>query len=277
MHKYLPRLEQPSRFHAVRPVWELRWQPADRRAPWLWAEDHVYVDATSPMPGKWRSDNSPWVREILEAFADPMVNELATMCSAQSAKTQTLLVALFWAVAESPGPIQWVMAAADEAKEFARTRLIPEVRQCKIVNDRLGGKEPGLTSIDFPGAAFLLTGANSKSKLQSNPKRYLFLDEVRNYPAGAYEMVKKRVRSFRNSKTCTISTPDKTNDHVHRAYLSGDQRTWHFACPACKHEQQLLFKNLKWDENETTRPEGQWNFATVAVDPVTGRTVVYRP
>jgi len=215
------------------------------------------------MPGKWRSDNSPWVKGFLEAFSDPNVSELVTMCSAQSAKTQMVMVALFWAVAESPGPIQWVMAAADEAKEFARTRLIPEVLNCKPVAALLAS-EPGLTSIDFIGSAFLMTGANSKSKLQSNPKRYLFLDEVRNYPPGAYEMVRKRVRSFRNSKICTISTPDKTNDPVHRAYLDGNQQCWHFACPACGHEQQLHFRQFKWDKNETTRPEGRWDFDKLA-------------
>jgi phage terminase large subunit GpA-like protein len=216
------------------------------------------------MPGKWRSDNSPWVREILEVFADKSVNELSVMCAAQSAKTQTIMVAMLWAVKQDPGPIQWVMAAADEAKVFARTRLIPQIKGCAIVNDLLSGEEPGLTEINFPGAAFLLTGANSKSKLQSNPKRYLFLDEVRNYPPGAYEMVRKRVRAFWDSKICTISTPDLANDHVHRSYLAGDQRKWHFPCPSCGQLQQLAFAQLRWDEDDSTRPGGKWDFDKVA-------------
>jgi hypothetical protein len=36
--------------------------PADRRPPWQWCEEHVRVDETSPLPGRWRSDASPWVR-----------------------------------------------------------------------------------------------------------------------------------------------------------------------------------------------------------------------
>lgn len=253
-----------STLNSLQLAWKQAWQPSDRRAPWMWCEDHVRVDDTSPMPGKWRSDNSPWVKEMMEVFADPAVNELAVMCSAQSAKTQTILNCLMWAISQDPGPIQWVMAAQDEAKVFARTRLLPTLRNCDAVNALLGDTDPSLTEINFPGAAFLLTGANSKSKLQSNPKRYLFLDEVRNYPPGAYEMVRKRVRSFWNSKICTISTPDKVNDHVHRAYLSGDQRVWHFECPHCKQLQKLEFANLKWDENSTTKPAGRWEFDEVA-------------
>ncbi|HEU5124994.1 MAG TPA: hypothetical protein VFW05_13140 [Verrucomicrobiae bacterium] len=37
-------------------------RPADRRKPWEWCEEYVIVDNTSPMPGRWRSDSSPWVR-----------------------------------------------------------------------------------------------------------------------------------------------------------------------------------------------------------------------
>ena len=250
--------------HPLESSWRGAWKPSDRRPPWQWCEDHVRVDDTSPMPGRWRSDNSPWVKEPMEVFADSGVNELAVMCAAQSSKTQTIMCCLMWAVSQDPGPMQWVMAAADEARGFARTRLLPTLRNCDAVNALLGDEEPGLTEINFPGAAFLLTGANSRSKLQSNPKRYLFLDEVRNYPPGAYEMVRKRVRAFWNGKICTISTPDKADDHVHRAYLAGDRRQWHFECPHCGQLQTLVFRQLKWDENDVTRPGGRWDFDELA-------------
>jgi hypothetical protein len=35
------------------------WKPQDLRKPWEWAEDNITVDNTSPMPGRWRSANSP--------------------------------------------------------------------------------------------------------------------------------------------------------------------------------------------------------------------------
>ncbi len=66
-------------------------RPADRRTPWEWCEDHVVVDNTSSQPGKWRSSYSPWIRELMEAFADNHVRDMAVQCSAQSAKTQTIL------------------------------------------------------------------------------------------------------------------------------------------------------------------------------------------
>jgi hypothetical protein len=45
-------------------------KPADRRPPWEWCEEHVQVDETSPLPGRWRSDASPWVRAVMEDFSN---------------------------------------------------------------------------------------------------------------------------------------------------------------------------------------------------------------
>jgi Phage terminase large subunit (GpA) len=47
----------------------------------------------------------------MEAFADESVNEISAMCSAQSAKTLTILCLMAWAIAEDPGPILWVTAS----------------------------------------------------------------------------------------------------------------------------------------------------------------------
>ena len=52
----------------------------DRRPPWRWCEEHVYVDDSSPMPGKWRSDFSPWVRAVMEDFADNNIKDIAVQC-----------------------------------------------------------------------------------------------------------------------------------------------------------------------------------------------------
>jgi hypothetical protein len=39
------------------------------------------------MPGRWRSDSSPWVKGLMEVFADNRVSDIAVQCSAQSSKT----------------------------------------------------------------------------------------------------------------------------------------------------------------------------------------------
>lgn len=242
------------------------WRPIDRRPPWQWAEDNVVIDKTSPFPGKFRSDTAPWTKDLMEVFADNRVSEIAVMCSAQSSKTQTIMILLAWAIAEDAGPAMWVMAANDEAKTFCRTRLMPTLEQCPAIVPLLPTDRGGIrgTEIDFASMPLIVNGANSKSKLQSKPIRWLFLDEVRNYPAGALEMVLKRTRAFWNARRVIISTPDMQHDEVHQAFLSGDQRHYYVQCPQCHDRFCLKWEQLKWDENEQTRPNGTWNFDKLA-------------
>lgn len=237
-------------------------RPTDRRKVWEWCEDNVIVDNTSPMAGRWRSDNSPWVRELMECFSDNRVTDISVMCSAQSAKTQTMMCCMMWAIAEDPAPALWVLAAKDEAQQFLRDRLAPTVMNCKPVKEVLLAV-PKMEMI-FSTMPLYFVGAGSPSKLQSKPIRWLMLDEVRNYPDGALEMVLKRTRAFWNARRLIISTPAAKEDDVHRAFLNGDQRRFHFPCPKCGQLQPLKFEQVKWDKDNATKPEGKWNFDALA-------------
>lgn len=220
------------------------------------------MDNTSPMPGRWRSDSSPWVRELMEVFADNRVSDIAVQCSAQSSKTQTVMNLVCWAVSEDPGPAMWVMAARDDVKDFVRDRFSPTVNACEPVARQIIAEER--LEFVFSSCPLYFVGAGSQSKLQSKPIRWLFMDEVRNYPSGALETVLKRTRAFWNSRRLIISTPDIEDDAVDRAFKAGDRRVFHFPCPACAQLQPLRMEQLKWDTNDQTKPGGVWEFDVLA-------------
>jgi phage terminase large subunit GpA-like protein len=211
----------------------------------------------------------------MEAFADESVNEIAAMCSAQSAKTLTILCLMAWAIAEDPGPILWVTSSLQEARKFAKMRLIPLLEKCGPVAARFPRERNRKTTLEiyFPGAPLIITGSESEASLQSTPFRYIFLDETRSYPPGAVEMVSKRTRSYtHNYKRVFISTPDMEGDAVHRAFLSGDQRHYEVKCQnsECGH-----FQELQWHEKDE---KGGLKWDTTAEDVVTvaGATIAGR-
>lgn len=260
-------------------------KPIDRSPPHEWAEAHVNVDKNSPFPGPWRLANSPFVGELMEVFTDNSVRNIAAMTSAQSSKTLTIMILLEWAIANDPGPAMWVQAAADEAATFVSERLLPMFEDCEPVARLLLSGEGGeksrhkvkLSQIGFKTMTVYVTGSNSSSKLKSKPIRWLFLDEVTEYPKGALESVTKRIRSFWNSRRVTISTPKKEKDAMHVSFLEGDQREWHFACPCCSHEQPLKIAQLRacrraggkeevcdWRDVPGAVSGGIWNFDTLA-------------
>lgn len=226
------------------------WKPQDIRLPWEWCEDHVEVDNTSPMPGKWRSSNSPWVKEVMEQAAEKRVRHIAVKCSAQSSKTQTVLGLLGWCICEDPGPTMYVMANKDDAEDFVRDRASPMLDACEPVK-ALKVRETKL-NFTFRTMPLYFLGAGSKGKLQGKPMKRLFLDEVRNYPPGSLETVKKRVTAFGQlAQIFIISTPGNKGDAVDQAFLRGDQRTFHFPCPKCGTLQQLKLEHLKCEHPDT--------------------------
>lgn len=239
-------------------------KPPSRLKPWQWCEQNVKVDPTSPFQGLWKSDVSPWVRPIMETFADPEVRQVTIMCSAQSAKTQTLICLLTWALSQEPSPAMWVTSNAGEAQYFMKTRMTPTIQNCAPLAAQLLQTQYALTidQANFVNSSLMVTGAVSPSKLQSKPVRWLFLDEVRNYPEGALEMVQKRTRAYWNSKQIIVSTPDKENDGIHRSFLEGNQLTYHYQCNQCKEWVPLVWGNVKWADD--CKKDGAYDFDRLA-------------
>ena len=235
--------------------------------PWKWAEQHLTLDNTTTLPGRFQIRNAPFCAEPMEAFADNRIDELTIMCSAQSAKSQMLITCLCWAIAEDPGPALWVMANQDDAEEFHRVRLKPQILSAEpirrlMIQHRSADKASGM---DFSTMHLSIRGAHSPAKLQSLPVRWLILDEVRNYPPQALDTVRKRVRAQWNHRIVQISTPDLENDEMHRSFLQGDQRHFYWACLQCGEHFCPTWDTVKWDTDErTTRANGDFIFDRLA-------------
>src|SRR5437870_1999906 len=104
-------------------IWEESWTPPDRRPPWMWAEEHIPSIVYSPIPGRFRSDNSPMIREPLEKIVDPKVRLVSISASIQSCKTSTGEIALSYIIPNMPGPTLWLDQTDDDAKDQAESRL----------------------------------------------------------------------------------------------------------------------------------------------------------
>jgi phage terminase large subunit GpA-like protein len=252
--------------HIVEETARRAWRPADAREPWQWAEEHVKLDPTSPYQGYWKADISPWVKPLMQCFTDNEITDISVMCSAQSAKTQTMICLLMWALSEEPAPTMWVTSTAEEASFFMKTRIIPTIKTCEPVEQTLINDRNAINKMEiaFNGASLICVGSSSPSRLQSKPVRWLFLDEVRNYPDGALEMVLKRTRAYWNARRCIVSTPDMYNDATHRAYIQGDQQVWHHRCRKCDILFPMSWDSMKWDETKDTKNERGWDFDKLA-------------
>ena len=197
----------------------------------------------------------------MEDIADPSINTVVIMCSAQSAKTLTIMATLGWIIDQDPGPTMWVAQNDKEAKKISNMRLQPMLEKCAPVAEQLPPRGPQRKTLEiyFPTMPLILTGSEATGALQSTPYQRVVCDEARSYRKGTLGMIAKRFRSFGANYTfIIISTPADENDELHLAYLAGDMRVWYLPCPKCGDEHLLEWGDretkggLKWDTNDET-------------------------
>ena len=70
----------------------MAWKPADSLSVSEWADRHrILHPLTSAEPGKWSTDRTPYLREIMDSFSDPACERVTLMASTQVGKTECIL------------------------------------------------------------------------------------------------------------------------------------------------------------------------------------------
>ena len=230
-----------------------------------WADQHrVLSPRASAEPGRYRTDRTPYMREIVDALS-PMhpVRRIVVMKSAQVGFTEGGNNWIGYVIHHAPGPMLAVQPTVELAKRFSRQRIEPLIAESPALRERVKparSRDAGNTvlSKEFPAGLLVITGANSAVGLRSMPARYLFLDEVDAYPPSADEegdpvaLAEARTRTFSwRSKVLLGSTPTIHGlSRIEREYEATDQRRYFVPCPHCGEMQWLKFERLRWDKGK---------------------------
>jgi phage terminase large subunit GpA-like protein len=243
-----------ARADGIRPEVQLtvsEWADAHRRLP----------KKSSAEPGPWRTDRTPYLRELMDCLSTTSeVEEIVFMKAAQVGGSEAILNAIGYVIDHSPGPAMIIQPTEGLAKRFSRQRLEPLI----IVTPRVAAKvapawqrDSGNTILgkDFPGGQLILTGANSAVGLRSMPAQYVFMDEIDGYPVDVdeegspIELVEARQRTFARRKRAKVSTPTIAGrSAIEAAYEASDQRRYYVPCPDCGEMQPLEFARLQWSK-----------------------------
>lgn len=178
-----------------------------------WADAHrVLSTKESPEPGPWRTDRTPYLREIMDTLSPSSpVERVVFMKSSQVGGSEVLNNWLGYTIAHAPGPMLLVQPTVNTAKRYSKQRIAPMIQgtpalreRVRPVRERAGGNT--LQAKEFPGGILLITGANSASDLTSAPIRYLAGDEVDRWPVTLEEegdplsQAEQRTANFRRRK-----------------------------------------------------------------------------
>lgn len=225
-----------------------------------WADEkRVLPPETAAEPGPWRTARVPHTREIMRALSPADVcQEVTFVAGTQVGKTEIGNNFIGFIMDEAPGPAMMVLPTSNTGKRSSRTRLAKMIESTPSlrtkISDSSRDKSNSATMKEFPGGVLVIAGANSAAELKSTPVRYLFEDEVDEYPddvdgqGPADELAEKRTDTFVRKKIFRTSTPtEKGRSKIWRHWLKSDQRRYYVPCPACAHEQVLVWEQVRWD------------------------------
>jgi phage terminase large subunit GpA-like protein len=236
-----------------------------------WADAYRYLSReNSAEPGRWSTDRTPYLREIMRAISDPDVEEVVVKKSARVGYTEGVIGnAIGYFIDRDPSPMLVVQPTVEDAEGWSKDNLTPLIEETPCLKGKVidqAAKKTGNTILAkrFSGGSSLKTiGANSPRGFRRHTARVVFFDEVDGYPtkgAGTegdqIALGRKRTQTYDNRKIILGSTPTiKGASRIDSAYEASTKARFFVPCPHCKHRQVLEWKNLHWDK--TTLDNGE--------------------
>ncbi|MFM9860570.1 phage terminase large subunit family protein [Pseudoxanthobacter sp. M-2] len=229
-----------------------------------WADRYRRLPSSSAEPGRWRTDRTPYLREIMDALStSSAVERVVFMKAAQIGGTEAGLNWLGYIVSHAPANTLLVMPTIDMLRRNTRTRIDPMIEstpELRRLVPEAKSREPGNTVMakEFPGGQIVMTGANAPTGLRSTPCRFIFADEVDAFPADAdgegdpIALAVQRTATFgARRKVFLCSTPTvKGASRIEAAYTESDQRRFYVPCPHCGDAFVLAWRHVQWPKGE---------------------------
>ena len=230
-------------------------KPPERYTVSEWADNFRVLTSVSAEPGRWRTNRTPYLKEPMDRFTDPLIEKIVLCFGAQLGKTETELNMIGYALDQTSSPTMMVYPTDTIAKFASDKRVQPMIKSVKSINDKFD-ENSKLLELDFNNGNYMvLVGANSPSSLSSRSIKYLFFDEIDKYPAFAgkeadpIKLATERTKTFVDKKIVMVSTPTVESGNIWQAFMSANERRQYYVpCPHCGVSQTLKFKQIKWPE-----------------------------
>jgi phage terminase large subunit GpA-like protein len=260
-------------------IWRRGLAPEPPLVVSAWADAQRMLPETASEPGPWRTDRTPYLREIMDALsASSPIERVVFMKGAQLGATEAGLNWVGYMISNAPGLMLYVMPTTESARRNVRTRIDPLIESTPAVRTRVTkarSRDPGNTATlkSFAGGQIAFVGANSAVGLRSTPARYLFLDDVDGFPHDAdgegdpIALAIQRTVTFRGRrKIFMVSTPTiEGASRIAKAYAESDKRLYFVPCPLCGAFQALRWPQVHWDRDHRG---GAWYACEHCQEPI---------
>lgn len=234
--------------------------PPDDLTVTEWAEKNRRLSSeSSAEPGPWRTERTPYLREIMDTFTDPKISHTVFVAASQVGKSEVLNNCIGYIIDQDPGSILFVHPTTIDAKEYSKLRIAPMIRDCPTLKSKVAAPKSRdssntLLQKAYPGGILTLCGSTEAHALASKPIRYVFGDERDRWAASAgtegdpWGLAMARQKTFYNSMAFEVSTPTiKNASAIEDAYSTGTMERWKSRCPHCGEYHEIQWKDIRFE------------------------------
>lgn len=250
-------------------------RPRARLSVLEWAETHRRWPDGTP----YSTDHSPHVREVLEAYSDPSIEEITIVKPTQSGLTEGVAVnAIGYHIDQDPRAVLLVVPSIDEARKWSTKKLQPMIDNTEVVQGKLEDRSRAsantMAEKGFPGGSLGIVGSNSGRGFRMVTIGTSIGDDVEGWDSTAGKgansegdqvgLIRRRTDRVPDRKLVWISTPRLKGGRIYTLYEEMERRgEFHVPCPHCGVMQVLRWGSpdapfgIKWERvtvTEGSRP-----------------------
>lgn len=223
-----------------------------------WAERFRVLGGASNLKGRWSNDITPYLVGIMDALNAPDIRRIFFCKASQIGGTEALINMLCYIIHWSPAPTMIVYPNDDLAKDISNDKLKPAFRLIPDIKRIFFEDSSKELRLRFETMVLYLRGAGSPSKLASKEIKYLFFDEIDKMggasqkEASPYNLALERTKTYRpQEKVYACSTPTLKTNYIWDLCDNADEvRHFSVRCPHCGEWIELIFKQIRFDEDE---------------------------
>ncbi|MGR3495420.1 phage terminase large subunit family protein [Citreimonas sp.] len=223
-----------------------------------WCEENIVFDERSPMPGPFRIERFPFLREIHQVLSpEHAAREVTIRGSAQWGKTVSIVNPVVGAWHEY-GPLDSLVVhpTTSAATEWVDNKWLPMRRQAPSLR-RIFGNGHGGDNKDAKfnqetlslNGSLKITSAGSPDNLAGTTRRLVVMDDLAKFEMTSKgdpeKLAESRASGFEDAKILRVSTAlIKGTCRITRAYDRSDKRLYEVPCPHCGHMAPLTWENF---------------------------------
>ena len=235
---------------SVIPSWACGFTPPPKLLVSEWADQKFRLPKKSAAKGgRWRTDDAPYLRGILDVELEAGVQKVAVIKGAQVGLTSAMQINHGYHMECDPCSMLFMLPTMAMVEKWSKSRLDDMIETVPEVAAALNSSKSTLTYKDFEGGSLALAGANTPNSFAGVDVRIAYGDDVDRFPAvvgdegDPADLLVNRTDTYYDGIVWFVSTPTLKDGRIDTLYRRSDQRRWHVTCEDCGHRDYLTWND----------------------------------